>query len=105
MGDFPGIDDYDMIWTLLEHNATIALVPDRLYMIRDHDGDRLTTKSREESIRGLRRILKKHGIGDAQAQELIEAHARWYGEPVHQAYQRIHGKLKGMLRQARSRLR
>jgi len=91
MGNFPGIDDYDMIWTLLEHQATIALVPDSLYMIRDHTGDRLTLKSREESVAGLRRILRKHRVSDAEADELVEAHSRWYGEPVHQAYRRVRG--------------
>jgi hypothetical protein len=91
MGNFPGIDDYDMIWTLLEHQATVALVPDLVYTIRDHEGDRLTLKSREESVQGLRRILHKHGIDAAQAQKLIESHARWYGEPVHLAYKRVRG--------------
>ncbi len=89
MGDFPGIDDYDMIWTLLEHRASVALVPESVYNIRDHDGERLTLKGREESIQGLKRILRKHRVDEREAAKLIEAHARWYGMPVHEAYRRI----------------
>ncbi len=51
------------IWTPAgasrHHRAGAA---DSLYMIRDHAGDRLTLKSREESVAGLRRILRKHGL-------------------------------------------
>lgn len=89
MGDFPGIDDYDMIWTLLEHRASVAVISESVYNIRDHAGERLTLKGREESIQGLRRILRKHRVGEREAAELIEAHARWYGMPVHEAYRRI----------------
>lgn len=89
MGDFPGIDDYDMIWTLLEHRASVALVPQSVYNIRDHAGERLTLKGREESIQGLQRILRKHRIDESEAAKLIEAHARWYGMPVHEAHRRI----------------
>lgn len=31
LGDSPGIDDYDLIWTLLEHDASVGIVGDRLY--------------------------------------------------------------------------
>jgi glycosyltransferase involved in cell wall biosynthesis len=89
MGDFPGIDDYDMIWTLLEHGASVALVSASVYNIRDHDSERLTLKGREQSIQGLRRILRKHRVDEREAAELIEAHARWYGMPVHEAHRRI----------------
>ena len=91
MGNFPGIDDYDMIWTLLEHHASVAFVPDSLYLIRDHEADRLTLKGREESVQGLVRILRKHRVEDAQMRELIAAHEQWYGEPVHRVYRRLRG--------------
>jgi len=89
LGNFPGIDDYDMIWTLLEHRATVALVAESLYNIRDHGSGRLTLKNAQESIRGLQRILRKHGIGDDEAPGIIERHSRWYGMPVNEAYRKI----------------
>jgi len=89
LGNFPGIDDYDMIWTLLEHRATVALVAESLYNIRDHGSGRLTLKNAQESIRGLERILRKHGIGDDEAPGIIQRHSRWYGMPVNEAYRKI----------------
>ena len=89
LGNFPGIDDYDMIWTLLEHRATVALVAESLYNIRDHGSGRLTLKNAQESIRGLERILRKHGIGDDEAPAIIQRHSRWYGMPVNEAYRKI----------------
>ena len=89
LGNFPGIDDYDMIWTLLEHRATVALVAESLYNIRDHESGRLTLNNPQESIQGLERILRKHGIGDDQAPGIIQRHSRWYGMPVNEAYRKI----------------
>jgi len=89
LGNFPGIDDYDMIWTLLEHRATVALVAESLYNIRDHGSERLTLKSAQESVRGLERILRKHRIGDDEARGIVQRHSRWYGMPVNEAYRRI----------------
>jgi len=89
LGNFPGIDDYDMIWTMLEHRATVALVAESLYNIRDHRSERLTLKNPQESIRGLERILRKHGIGDDEAPGIVQRHSRWYGIPVNEAYRRI----------------
>jgi glycosyltransferase involved in cell wall biosynthesis len=89
LGNFPGIDDYDMIWTLLEHRASVALVAKSLYNIRDHGGERLTLRNAQESIRGLERILRKHGIGDDEAAGIIQRHSRWYEMPVHEAYRKI----------------
>ena len=40
-----GADDYDLIWTLLEMNASVALVSEALYHYRDHDLTRLTLRS------------------------------------------------------------
>jgi hypothetical protein len=89
LGNFPGIDDYDMIWTMLEHRATVALVAESLYNIRDHRGERLTLRNAQVSIRGLERILRKHGIGDDEAARIIPRHSRWYGMPVNEAYRKI----------------
>jgi hypothetical protein len=89
LGNFPGIDDFDMIWVLLEHRASVAIEPVSLYNMRDHSGERLTLRSSEDSILGLQRILRKHGISDAEAVPIIDRHARWYGIPVSEAYRRI----------------
>ena len=49
LGDFPGIDDFDMIWVLLEQSATVAIVEQQLYNYRDHSGDRLTLRPSEQA--------------------------------------------------------
>ena len=38
IGDYPGIDDYHLIWSLLEADASVRIVEERLCMKRDHDG-------------------------------------------------------------------
>ena len=83
LGDFPGIDDFDLVWTLLEHGATVAIVETSLYNYRDHDRDRLTLRSPDEAMRTLERILDKHGLRGAERERAIAAHAPWYGRPVH----------------------
>jgi|HubBroStandDraft_1064217.scaffolds.fasta_scaffold65405_2 glycosyltransferase involved in cell wall biosynthesis len=90
LGDFPGIDDFDMIWVLLEHGATVAVVEKSLYNYRDHDGERLSLRPAEEAIQGLERILKKHGIVGAEKDEIMRTHARWFGQPLH----RVHAGLE-----------
>jgi len=84
LGNYPGIDDYDFVWTLLEHGATVAFVEKRLYHYRDHDGERLTLADPEQAIRNLEKILKKHGIVGEEAEKLIKRYARWFGRPVYQ---------------------
>ncbi|HEY6421600.1 MAG TPA: glycosyltransferase [Candidatus Binataceae bacterium] len=86
LGDFPGIDDFDMIWVLLEHGATVAIVEQSLYNYRDHDGERLSLRPPEEAIRGLERILEKHGIVGAEKEEITRTHARWFGQPLHRVH-------------------
>jgi len=83
LGDFPGIDDFDLVWTLLERGATVAIIETSLYNYRDHDGDRLTLRDREEAIRTMGRILEKHGLRGAAKARALERHAPWYGRPVH----------------------
>ena len=65
IGDAPGIDDYDFIWTLLEHGATVSIIEERLYCYRDHKGQRLTLQDPEEQEAILRR------------------HSAWFGKPLH----------------------
>jgi GT2 family glycosyltransferase len=78
-----GADDYDLIWTLLERGATVTVLDRILYHRRDHDGERLTLRSRDEQVKDLVKILDKHGVFGSERQRLIERHAGWYGAPVH----------------------
>jgi len=84
IGDFPGIDDFDLIWTLLERDASVAVVTQGLYHYRDHDGERLTLRDPVQAVTNLKKILRKHGIADEQAVDIIKRHARWYGKPMYQ---------------------
>jgi len=83
LGDTPGIDDYDLIWTLLERGAVVGIVEDRLYCYRDHCGERLTLHPSEEQCRTLARILEKHGVTGRLRDSLIRSHSRWFGRPIH----------------------
>lgn len=83
LGDFPGIDDFDMIWVLLERGATVAIVEQQLYNYRDHHGDRLTLRSPQQAKAVLEKILKKHRVVDPQRAEILRVHSNWYGRPRH----------------------
>ena len=73
IGDAPGIDDYDFIWTLLEHGATVRIIEERLYCYRDHPEQRLTLRDPAEQVRNLARILAKHGIPHTSRRRLYGA--------------------------------
>ena len=83
LGDPAGVDDYDLIWVLLEHGASVDIVERFCYNRRDHDGDRLTTRPPAESLATLGRILDKHGISGVERERLLRAKARWFGRPAH----------------------
>jgi glycosyltransferase involved in cell wall biosynthesis len=83
IGNYPGIDDYDFIWTLLEHNATVAIVEAPFYHYRDHDGERLTLTDPQLRLRNLERILRKHKVSERDALEIIKRKARWFGRPIY----------------------
>lgn len=76
-----GADDYDLIWTMLEAGASVHLVSETLYFLRDHDGVRLTMRDQQSQIEDLRKILTKHGIVGEEAEKLVEAKKKWYGTP------------------------
>ena len=84
LGDSPGIDDYDLLWNLLEHGASVSIVEKSLYNYRDHAGDRLTTRRREDMIATMKRILAKHHVAGQRAEELLAQHAKWFGRPMHE---------------------
>jgi glycosyltransferase involved in cell wall biosynthesis len=83
LGDFPGIDDFDMIWVLLERGASVAIVEEQLYNYRDHEGDRLSLRPLREAVAVLERILDKHGVRDPERSIVLGEHSRWYGHPLH----------------------
>ena len=79
LGDAPGIDDYELLWTLLERGATVALTERAAYNYRVHDGQRLTLSDRDEQLRVLGRIFDKHGVTGADRERALGAHVRWLG--------------------------
>jgi GT2 family glycosyltransferase len=89
LGDSPGIDDFDMLWSMLECNALVAIVPQALYNYRDHDGERLTTGSVEEMQITFNRILDKHGVFGVHRQRLVRHHSRWFGRSMWSVYQEL----------------
>jgi glycosyltransferase involved in cell wall biosynthesis len=85
IGNYPGVDDYDLIWTLLERNATVSIVEKCLYHYRDHDEERLTLKDPEIMGDNLRKIIRKHGIPEGEAADIVAQHSRWFGKPIYRA--------------------
>jgi hypothetical protein len=83
LGDGPGIDDYDLIWVLLERGASVHIVEEDLYHYRDHEEERLTLRPKAELLVTLGRIFDKHGVTGAERERLLTAKARWLGRPIH----------------------
>lgn len=84
-----GADDFDLIWTLLEHGASVAVVSDLLYNYRDHYGERLTLRPPDLQRRDLARILDKHGVREPVRERMLREHAVWFGAPVHVVEERL----------------
>jgi len=83
LSDLAGVDDFDLVWTLLEAGARVAFTDAPQYNMRDHAGERLTLRPRADQEAALRRILDKHGVSDtAEREEIIARHARWYGRTI-----------------------
>lgn len=97
LGDAPGIDDYDFIWTLLEHEATVSIVEERLYCYRDHNQDRLSLRPASEQMATLSRILVKHGVTGREREHILRSHGRWFGRPIHVAQAELAG-MRGLER-------
>jgi glycosyltransferase involved in cell wall biosynthesis len=83
IGNYPGIDDFDLIWTLLEHNASVSIIERCIYHYRDHEGDRLTLSDPVQMTENLKKILRKHGVPAKQVPNIVRRHARWYGRPIY----------------------
>jgi len=84
-----GADDFDLIWTMLERGATVAVIPDLLYNYRDHHGERLTLRPAAVQRRDLARILDKHGVRGAARERMLREHEVWFGAPVHVVENRL----------------
>jgi len=89
LGDFPGIDDFDMIWVLLEQGATVAIVEQQLYNYRDHEGERLSLRPSEQAVSTLKRILEKHGVAASEHAKIIREHSLWYGRQLHVVFDEL----------------
>jgi len=80
-----GPDDYDLLWVLLEHGATAAVVEKCLYNYRDHDEDwRLSLQSASEQLANLERIFDKHNLPSELRPRIRAKHCRWYGRSIAQ---------------------
>jgi glycosyltransferase involved in cell wall biosynthesis len=82
LGDLAGVDDFDLLWCLLERGASVAFVGHSLYHVRDHPGERLTLRSADAALVSLGRILAKHGVPPEDRPALLAAHGRWYGRTM-----------------------
>jgi hypothetical protein len=86
IGDSPGVDDFDLPWCMLERGASVTIVEERLYNYRDHEGERLTTRGREEMAATFNRILDKHHVTGPEREQLFREHARWFGRSMLSVY-------------------
>jgi hypothetical protein len=84
-----GVDDFDLIWTLLERGASVGIVPGRLYNYRDHSGERLTLVNRARSLAALRQILDKHGLTGRERLRTLIAHGFWQGKTLQQGFRQL----------------
>lgn len=89
LGSSPGVDDFDMIWCLLEQGASVAIVSKSFYNYRDHAGERLTRNKREAMVETFNRILDKHVLADGEREDLLREHVPWFGKSIWEHYQTI----------------
>jgi hypothetical protein len=82
VGDSPGVDDYHLLWSMLERGATASICERPLYHHRDHEGERLTNRKPLEMLATMSRILHAHGLPPAEHEALLSWHARWFGRPL-----------------------
>jgi glycosyltransferase involved in cell wall biosynthesis len=85
IGDAPGIDDYDLLWTMLEAGASASVVGQSLYNVRDHGGERLTLRPADEQAKNLALIFEKHRVPQAEREKLVRLKRRWFGRTIQEA--------------------
>lgn len=83
-----GPDDFDMIWTLLEQDVTVSLIPDPLYNYRDHLECRLSLRSNEDQMKDMKRILEKHKVPEEEQIVILNRKNRWLGVTVEEGEKR-----------------
>lgn len=81
-GDAPGINDYDLVWVLLEQGASVGIVERFCYNSRDHDHERLTLRPPGELLVVAARTLDKHCVSGVERQRILALRARWFGRPI-----------------------
>ncbi|HLX28331.1 MAG TPA: glycosyltransferase [Casimicrobiaceae bacterium] len=84
-----GVDDFDLVWTLLEQAASVVVVPDQVYNYRDHGRERLTLRAPALQLRDLGKILDKHHVREEARERMLREHAVWFGAPVHVVAERL----------------
>lgn len=104
IGDYPGIDDFDLIWTMLEVGASVGIVEKSLYNKREHAGERLTMQSKRKRSANLAKIFDKHGIMGRRRRRLMHDHSRWFGKPVQVVYEELQRQRFKRLRHVIDRL-
>lgn len=90
-----GVDDFDLIWSMLERAASVGIIGRRLYNYRDHAGDRLTLADRNASLEALRRILDKHGLSGRERLQALISHGFWQGKSLDQGIRQVKDHLSG----------
>jgi hypothetical protein len=71
-----------LIWTLLEHDASVSIIEHCIYHYRDHEGE-LTLSDPVQMTENLKKILRKHGVPEKQIPNIVQRHTRWYGRPIY----------------------
>lgn len=92
LGDSPGVDDFDLIWSMLDGGASVAIVEEALYNMRDHEGERLTRRNLDEMLRTFDRILEKHEVKGARRRALVRRHSLWFGRSLSSVQREIGAK-------------
>jgi len=105
LGDSPGVDDFDMIWRLLENGATATVVPEFLYNIRDHAGERLTLRNRDDMLATFHRILDRHHVDAALRERLVSRSSHWFGRPILEAHEDLERTNRLSIKTPRARKR
>lgn len=77
-----GPDDYDMVWVLLERNATVGIVGRPLYNYRDHEESRITLTDKEKMVADFVKILDKHKITGELREQIIASKSRFFGKRI-----------------------
>lgn len=78
--DSVGPDDFDFPWSMAEHGAVFHALPQCLYLYRDHRASYRLTTHLPLSVqqRGIKQIMRKHGVGRALIRQHLAVARRSY---------------------------